>query len=1192
MSTTITLGNGTGLASNYSLAQPTLANVAIGQAPLTVSGLSGTARNYNGSTLDTLTGTGVLSGLVGSETLTLVNAATGTLASANAGSEALSTTISLGTGTGSSSNYILTQPTLTAVTIAPAALTVTGLFGTARAYDGLTSDPLTGTGVLLGLQNGETLTLVNAASGTLASPNAGSEALSTTISLGTGTGLASNYSLAQPILANVAIGQAPLTVSGLSGTARNYNGSTLDTLTGTGVLSGLQNGEALTLANGASGTLASANAGSEALNTAITLGNGTGLASNYSLTQPSLANVAIGQAPLTVSGLSGTARNYNGLTSDSLAGTGVLSGLENGETLTLANAETAALASPNAGSEAVSTAITLGTGTGLASNYSLTQPSLANVVIGQAPLTVSGLSGAARNYNGLTSDTLTGTGALSGLQNGETLTLVNAATGTLASPNAGSEALSSAITLGIGTGLASNYTLTQPILANVAIGQAPLTVSGLSGTARNYNGLTSDSLTGTAVLSGLENGETLTLANAAVGTLASPNAGSEAVSTAITLGNGTGLAGNYSLTQPTLSNVTIGQAPLTVSGTVTSDKVYDRTTTATLTSASLIGVFAGDAVTLTQAGSFASRDVGTGITVTAADTLGGAAAANYLLTQPTGLTASITPKELGLTLSGNPTRVYDGTTTFGFTGYTTSLSGVISGDAVSAGTGSVTGYGDKNVGANKPVTFTGFALTGPNADDYQLISGAATSIASVTPALISNVVGITANNKVYDGGLSATLNNGSAVFTGEVSGDNLTVATDTGTFAGKDVATGAAVSVSGITLGGTDALNYTLGNTTAHTTASITQLASVLWIGPATGGSWSNPANWAGGAIPDLSNVANVVVPAGDTVTFDSSVAGPVQLSNLSSGGLTIAGGTLDVSTALNLTNYAQSGGTVGGPGSFKVNGAFSQTAGQINMGPGSVTITQSQGNLSFANISAGAVNLTSTAGAVTLGTLAATANLAVTALGGAITQSAGASLAVGGTTALLASDAGVPADIGLTNANNTFGSAVSASGAQVNLSDAGPLTLGTVIASGNLTLASNGALNLGSSTVSGNLSTTSGNGDVIQNGPLHIGGTTNIVAGTGSIRLNNPLNVLKGKVTTAGGSVAVAGDQIVVTANPLVANVVSQLESSTLMSGAAMASSDGTLVNVTLNIGANGPALKVVSGGVHLPNNAMSFNE
>jgi hypothetical protein len=763
--------------------------------------------------------------------------------------------------------------------------------------------------------------------------------------------------------------------------------------------------------------------------------------------------------------------------------------------------------------------------------------------------------------------------------------------------------------------LASNYVLTQPTLANVTIAQAPLTVSGLSGTARNYNGSTVDTLTGSGALSGLVGSETLTLANGTSGTLASANAGSEALSSAITLGTGTGLASNYTLTQPTLANVTIGQAPLTVSGTVTNDKVYDQTTTATLTSASLIGVFAGDAVSLSQAGNFASRDVGTGITVTAADTLGGAAAANYLLTQPTGLTASITPKALGLTLSGDPTRVYDGTTIFGFTGYTTTLSGVISGDAVIAGTGSVTGYGDKNVGADKTVTFTGFALSGSNADDYQLVSGAATSTASVTPATIGVVTGITANNRVYDGSIGATLNNGSAMFTGEIVGDNLTVAADTGSFASKNVATGAAVSITGITLGGTDALNYTLGNTTARTTANITQLASVVWIGPATGGSWSDPANWAGGAIPDLSNVANVVVPVGDTVTFDSSVAGPVQLSNLSSGGLTIAGGTLDVSAALNLTNYAQSGGTVGGPGSFKVDGAFSQTAGQIDMGPGSVTITQSQGNLSFANISAGAVNLTSTAGNVTLGTLAATANLAVTALGGTVTQSAGATLAVGGTTALQASNAGVPANIDLTNASNTFGLAVSASGAQISLTDAGPLTLDTVNATGNLRLASNGALSLGSSTVGGNLSTNSGNGDVLQSGPLHIDGTTDIVAGTGSIQLNNPSNVLKGKVTTLGGNVAVAGDQTESTANSLVANVVSQLESSTFMSSGGaqpggitstpsldasaatdssspMASSDGSLVNVALNIGANGPALRVVNGGVHLPNNAMSFNE
>jgi hypothetical protein len=135
-------------------------------------------------------------------------------------------------------------------------------------------------------------------------------------------------------------------------------------------------------------------------------------------------------------------------------------------------------------------------------------------------------------------------------------------------------------------------------------------------------------LTGTGVLSGLQNGETLTLGNAASGTLASANAGSEAVSTGITLVSSTGLAGNYVLTQPSLANVTIAQAPLTVLGTAVSGKTYDGTTTAALTLGSLSGVVLGDTVTLTQAGSFASPNVGTGIAVTAADTLGGGAALN------------------------------------------------------------------------------------------------------------------------------------------------------------------------------------------------------------------------------------------------------------------------------------------------------------------------------------------------------------------------------------------------------------------------------------------------------------------------------------------------------------------------------------------------------------------------------------
>ena len=61
-------------------------------------------------------------------------------------------------------------------------------------------------------------------------------------------------------------------------------------------------------------------------------------------------------------------------------------------------------------------------------------------------------------------------------------------------------------------------------------------------------------------------------------------------------------AGNYTLTQPT-TTANITAKALTVSGVTASNKVYDGNTTATLnvSSAALVGVVAGDTVTLNTA---------------------------------------------------------------------------------------------------------------------------------------------------------------------------------------------------------------------------------------------------------------------------------------------------------------------------------------------------------------------------------------------------------------------------------------------------------------------------------------------------------------------------------------------------------------------------------------------------------------
>lgn len=115
--------------------------------------------------------------------------------------------------------------------------------------------------------------------------------------------------------------------------------------------------------------------------------------------------------------------------------------------------------------------------------------------------------------------------------------------------------------------------------------------------------------------------------------------------------------GNYTGTASKTFRIT--PKALTVSGVAASNKIYDGTTTATIT-ATLQGVADGDSVQLTPpAADFDTKNAGTGkaVTITAGSsfTISGADAGNYTLTQPTvsGLTADITPATL--TAPGNQT---------------------------------------------------------------------------------------------------------------------------------------------------------------------------------------------------------------------------------------------------------------------------------------------------------------------------------------------------------------------------------------------------------------------------------------------------------------------------------------------------------------------------------------------------------
>ncbi len=188
---------------------------------------------------------------------------------------------------------------------------------------------------------------------------------------------------------------------------------------------------------------------------------------------------------------------------------------------------------------------------------------------------------------------------------------------------------------------------------------------------------------------------------------------------------------------------------------------------------------------------------------------------SYTNTQSDPISFTITPVPLTVTGITAGSKVYNGNTaaTLNLTG--ARLVGVLSGDAVTLNTSKVSGaFPSKNVGSNLVVTVSGLKLTGAQAADYVLTQP--TTTASITPLALT--VSATGQNKFYDGTTRATV----TLTDNRVPGDQLSDNFTTASFPGKNVtATAQMVSVSGISISGPDAANYTC-NTTATTTASIT----------------------------------------------------------------------------------------------------------------------------------------------------------------------------------------------------------------------------------------------------------------------------------------------------------------------------------------------------------------------------------
>jgi hypothetical protein len=249
---------------------------------------------------------------------------------------------------------------------------------------------------------------------------------------------------------------------------------------------------------------------------------------------------------------------------------------------------------------------------------------------------------------------------------------------------------------------------------------------------------------------------------------------------------------------------------LTVSGITVSNKIYDGTTTATLncSNAVLAGILSGDNVKLNAAsatGVFADKSAGTNKTVAVSGlTLTGTNAGNYSVTQPT-VNGAVLPRLLAVAAKG-VNKVYDGTTSASVTLSDNRLSGdVFSYNYFAAA------FVSKDVNTNILINVSGLSISGTNAGNYALSNLAATASANITKATLT-VSNLLVNSKAYDGTTIAALNFSNAALVTVFGGDAVTLITTNakGYFASKYVGTNIAVTVSGLTLGGSSVSNYLL----------------------------------------------------------------------------------------------------------------------------------------------------------------------------------------------------------------------------------------------------------------------------------------------------------------------------------------------------------------------------------------------
>ncbi|MEP9360906.1 YDG domain-containing protein [Sphingomonas sp. KR3-1] len=923
-----------GDAGNYDLSFSSALTADITQRPLSITGSGMPSKVYDGNTNAFVLASQVgLSNVVAGETVTLSQATGLTYADKNVGIWDIDFTLSpsdfqAGPNT-LLSNYLLPSIGTIQGEITPAPLVITIIGNPTKAYDGNANAALgPGNFQVDGFITGEGAT-VTQASGQYSSSDAGVWTVSANLTAGDfatdpGT-LISNYYIPSPVsgvgtVTRRDLGPGVVTVDITGNPTKVYDGTTIATLTpGDYTLGGFIAGEGATITETV-GTYGSANAGQQSVTVQLDPGDfapfpGTNLA-NYTLPDVATGIGTILRAQLSAAIIGNPTKVYNGQTRIGLnPGSFSITGLIAGESITVTPGNIGNYDDADAGSRTITALFpsmanfVAGPGT-LLSNYLLPAQATGPGTITPAPLNILNVRAQDKVYDQTTLALLTGTATLFGVVSGDTVLLSSAgSTGTFATANAGSGIGVTVSGFTISGADAGNYALFQPAGLTANIARRGLTIVGLIANDKFYDSTTAATLGGSPTLVGVLSGDTVALnglgstasfLQSNVGTDLRVNIGGFAIAGA--------QAGNYALSQP--SGLTADINPVMLTGTILGNpaKTYDGTTSVSLTGANyaLTGFIAGEGGTITQSSGAAYDSANAGArTVTATLVVSdfvanaGTLLSNYVLPTAISGAGTINQAALTATIIGNPTKVYDATTTATLTSANYALAGFVAGEGATV-TQTAGTYASKNVGSRAATATLGsgdFTANGGTLLANYVLPTTASGTGTITQASVQ-VIGILANDKVYDGTTVATLDSSGGGLSGVLGSDAVGLVSSgaAGSFATRNVGTNIAVTATGYTLAGGDAANYLILQPTglaADITQATIQLLSVTKTYDATI------------SVPTANGAYTLFgVVAGDSVAVDASgITGSYADKNVGTGKLVTLSGV--AITGADAANYS-----------------------------------------------------------------------------------------------------------------------------------------------------------------------------------------------------------------------------------------------------------------------------------------------